>query len=72
MSICHPPRDNDIIPIADWLDRFGGQNKSLAVEIEGQSCSEGTNEIGDFVAVENSPTNKQPVLRFRRLSSFKL
>ena len=28
LSICHPPRDNDIIPIADWLDRFGGQNKS--------------------------------------------
>ena len=28
MSICHPPRDNDSIPIADWLDRFGGQNKS--------------------------------------------
>ena len=45
--------------------------QKLAVEIEGQSCSEGTSETGDFVAVENSPTNKKPVLRFRRLSSFK-
>ena len=30
------------------------------MEIEGQSCSEDTSETGDFVAVENSPTNKCP------------
>ena len=66
MSVFHPYVTMTSYPSLIVRSLWRAKQK-LAVGIEGQSSSEGTSEAADFVAVENSPANKKPVLHFRHL-----